>query len=256
MDKNFLLRPQSIALQVYEQILKRIVDGTYPPGSKLPTENQLSSELDVSRSTIRNAYSRLEIRGYITRRRGIGTFVAESSSLAGPLYEDLDIGERISNQGKTPEHFLIKTDVIKAGNVLANQLNVDPESEVYYYQRAFTSNGVLVVQYTGQIPFWVFKDKVALDELKQPDALRPFHKFFAERFNCPVTYVSSTAHPEILSNLNLPEMFTVNLDPCTPVLMLESIGFTYDDIPVFASFEHLLFEASNVSFIRPLSTDK
>jgi GntR family transcriptional regulator len=46
------------------------------PGSALPSEPRLARQLGVSRSTLREAMRPFEQRGLVTRRQGVGTFVA------------------------------------------------------------------------------------------------------------------------------------------------------------------------------------
>ena len=48
----------------------------YPPGSKLPNENELSEAVGVSRTTLREAISFLVAQGVLDIQRGKGTFVA------------------------------------------------------------------------------------------------------------------------------------------------------------------------------------
>ena len=48
--------------------------------SKLPTEAQLCAEFDCSRQTVRAALSDLEQRGLIVRKRGSGSYLADSSN--------------------------------------------------------------------------------------------------------------------------------------------------------------------------------
>jgi len=57
-------------------VIARIMEGTYQPGEQLPPEDQLSTDLGVSRTTIRSALANLEALGYIQRIHGAGTFVA------------------------------------------------------------------------------------------------------------------------------------------------------------------------------------
>lgn len=58
--------------RLYEQIVD---ERRYSPGSKLPNENELSEELGVSRTTLREAISFLVAQGVLEIRRGKGTFV-------------------------------------------------------------------------------------------------------------------------------------------------------------------------------------
>jgi len=54
---------------------------TYPPGGRLPSEQDLSQELGVARDTIRLALGLLRAEGLLRTYRGRGTFVAESPPL-------------------------------------------------------------------------------------------------------------------------------------------------------------------------------
>ena len=66
--------------RLYESIVE---EGRYPPGSKLPNENELSEALAVSRTTLREAISYLVAQGVLEIRRGKGTFVAEKLPAEG-----------------------------------------------------------------------------------------------------------------------------------------------------------------------------
>lgn len=59
--------------RLYEMIAEEKI---YPPGSKLPNENELSLALNVSRTTLREAISFLVAQGVLEIRRGKGTFVS------------------------------------------------------------------------------------------------------------------------------------------------------------------------------------
>lgn len=66
---------EQTADRLYEWIVE---ERRYPPGSKLPNENELSEAMGVSRTTLREAISFLVAQGVLDIRRGKGTFVAES----------------------------------------------------------------------------------------------------------------------------------------------------------------------------------
>ncbi len=61
--------------QVYERILAKIVEGEFPENSKLPTEVELSKQLEVSRPVLRQALARLRQDEVISSRQGSGSFV-------------------------------------------------------------------------------------------------------------------------------------------------------------------------------------
>jgi GntR family transcriptional regulator len=63
--------------QVEERLLRSMVDGVLPPGSRLPAEDHLVERFAVSRTTIRTAIQSLVARGLVEIRRGKGTFVTQ-----------------------------------------------------------------------------------------------------------------------------------------------------------------------------------
>ena len=65
--------------QVFEQLRDRIVERTWQPGSKIPSENALAVALGVSRVSIREALQMLASLGLLETRHGGGTYVREFS---------------------------------------------------------------------------------------------------------------------------------------------------------------------------------
>ncbi len=72
---------------LHQSLLNDIVSGTYPVGSLLPTEAQLSATFGVSRHTVREATRRLVDIGMIVRYPSIGTVVTSAQpGVARPSY--------------------------------------------------------------------------------------------------------------------------------------------------------------------------
>lgn len=67
-----------------KEILARIGQGTYPPGSKLPPEREMAAELHVSRITLRQAIAALRRMGIVHSRHGSGNYVRELTRLRIP----------------------------------------------------------------------------------------------------------------------------------------------------------------------------
>lgn len=64
--------------QVADQIQDMIVNGTLQGGDKLPSERQLAEELQVSRTSIREALRALQIMGLIEVRQGEGSYINQN----------------------------------------------------------------------------------------------------------------------------------------------------------------------------------
>ena len=63
--------------QVFEQMQGLLIDGTWRPGDKLPSENDLAETFGVSRMTIRQSMQKLKALGLIETRTGSGSYVRE-----------------------------------------------------------------------------------------------------------------------------------------------------------------------------------
>lgn len=69
--------PRSVLLAdvVHDRIRRAIVDGQHAHGARLPGENDLARQFEVSRPVIRAALKRLRTEGLIMSRQGSGSFV-------------------------------------------------------------------------------------------------------------------------------------------------------------------------------------
>src|ERR1700710_185447 len=62
--------------QMVTHLRQMIVEGTLPPGSKLPSTRSLSQQLKVSRGSVVNAYQHLQAEGYVETQTASATFVS------------------------------------------------------------------------------------------------------------------------------------------------------------------------------------
>ncbi|MEK3917395.1 FadR/GntR family transcriptional regulator [Paenibacillus sp. FSL H7-0331] len=69
---------QNIVDEVYAQIKNNIVNGTWKPGDKIPSEHELCQMFKVSRVSVRSAIQKMRAIGIITTRHGQGSFISQS----------------------------------------------------------------------------------------------------------------------------------------------------------------------------------
>jgi DNA-binding transcriptional MocR family regulator len=65
----------SLYLRLQSNLEKAIREGEWSPGSKLPAERELAEQLQISRTTVTNAYRELESKGLVRGYVGRGTYV-------------------------------------------------------------------------------------------------------------------------------------------------------------------------------------
>ena len=63
--------------KLMEDLREKMVSGEIQAGDRLPSENELSAQYQVSRQTVRKALSVLQNEGYIYAEHGRGTFCSE-----------------------------------------------------------------------------------------------------------------------------------------------------------------------------------
>ena len=76
-DKAAIQRQPALAEQVAEFLTKKIINGEFTPGQTFPSENELCKRLNVSRSVIREALSRMKHDGLLESKMGGRTRVAQ-----------------------------------------------------------------------------------------------------------------------------------------------------------------------------------
>jgi len=62
--------------EVAERLAAEIINANLPPGTRLPTEQQMATAMGVSRAVVREAVAALRAEGLVTTRQGAGAFVA------------------------------------------------------------------------------------------------------------------------------------------------------------------------------------
>ena len=84
-DMEILRQPVNLAESVYYQIRRKILNGKYTPGENL-TELEVSKELNVSRTPVREAFKHLESEGLLELRPNRGAVVV---GIGRPDIEDI-----------------------------------------------------------------------------------------------------------------------------------------------------------------------
>ena len=121
-------------LQVEADIKNRILSKQYMPGDKLPTENELSDQYNVSKITIRKAIQSLSDEGYVNKVQGKGTFINFKKD---KLYLNKTSGfkESLSSLGHASRHDIIQASFLNADEDIAEKLMIPMGTKVVYIER-------------------------------------------------------------------------------------------------------------------------
>lgn len=136
--------------QLKTLLLQRIRNGELKPNDRLPAEDLLADQFDVSKATVRQALNELATAGVLRRVQGLGTFVAEPRLELGPRELTSFTGE-MSARGLRPSSRVVKQEVIQADGVLAEKLHVEVGSDVFLLQRLRLADSQLMGVQTAHI---------------------------------------------------------------------------------------------------------
>ena len=133
-------------VDVAEEALRRwLATGRHRVGERLPPEQELSSQLGISRGTLRTALGRMEKSGEIVRRQGSGTYVGEAAAVAGRLDEGLErlvsYSELARARGVRLELAALEIEQRPLGEELGQLFGFPPETEATTVTRVLTMDG-------------------------------------------------------------------------------------------------------------------
>ena len=116
--------------QLSEKIKQQITDGKLKAGDKLMTEAEFSQHFEVSRITVRKAIELLADDGFVVRKQGIGTFVAEKKLHRVVDNQIISFTEMSKMDGHVPSAELITVEWMIPDGSIAKRLKVDENEKV------------------------------------------------------------------------------------------------------------------------------
>lgn len=118
----------------------QIVSGEWKAGDRIPSENELTQSFGVSRMTVHHALRDLATRGFLVRRSGSGTFVAEAQAYVAE-YGHLDIIEEIAARGGQHTAEVLRRELRPATSDEAESFNMKPGAPIFHASILHRENG-------------------------------------------------------------------------------------------------------------------
>jgi GntR family transcriptional regulator len=194
-----------------ERVLELIEELTV--GDAIPSERQLTIELGVSRLTVRAALDELVREGYLLRRRGAGTFVAEPKVAKG--MEITSFSEDMRQRGLTPGSRTLELRVMPAGARLGRILHVSPAEPVLAAKRLRLAEGEPMAIELLHVREALVPGLSALD-LEQDS----FYDLLERRYGVTIVGGSQTVEPTVT---NEEESETLGVPLHSPALLFERV---------------------------------
>ncbi len=142
-DQAGTLAGQPLYQHIKQHILSQIQSGDWPPGTRVPSENELVETFGVSRMTANRALRELAHEGVLSRVPGVGTFVAERARRTS-LIEIANIAEEIAGRGNLHETEVHALEEVHATEAQAEQFEREPGSRLFHIVLVHFENGLPV----------------------------------------------------------------------------------------------------------------
>jgi GntR family transcriptional regulator len=204
MTSSNIIRSNSISEQVREILLERIRQGIYPSNQRMPSEEHLAQELQVSRGTLRTALAELAAEGYIDRRHGGGTFVCpDVIQIRLNFGKYWEIEQQIQEMGYQPKLQILEHVARLAKPDEIAKLNLMPNESVVIIRRLFLA---------GEKPVAIINSTIRANGLKDnipPSAASLPPLYFIERFCKQKTSYAKTHFYAILADSDTADLLQV-----------------------------------------------
>ena len=237
-----LERKPSLTEQTKAYIKQRILDGDFE-GDRIPSETELAQELGVSRTTIRDALSRLENEGVVYRRQGSGTYVNPPGLQIKTRLEEIWSYEAVLEaHGYTPATRILDLSVDPAGPDAARDLNIDPADSLVSVRKLFLEDAEPVILVVNQVPAALLSD-----DYDSGDWHIPIYQFLWQHGKQRLSYYLSEIVPAIAS----PSLAgTLNIEQGTPLISFAEIGYNEDNQPILKAYSYLRDDLLRLRLIR------
>ncbi len=229
--------PKSQYEQIAELLRARIADETYPPGSLLPSEPELSAELGVSRVTVNRAIGLLRARGLVRVRRGAGTYVRSLPTIlrdARTRYARRNRGTGAGAVEITELDLQSRTDYTEIGPTtaaapVAGALRIAEGDDVLVRRRVLYANDEPTQVADSYYPWNLVADSALL---RADTGVGGSYSRLAEMGIEIVRFTEDI-------NVRMPtdqERAVLQLEGSQPVFDIVHIAWTVDELPVEAAF--------------------
>jgi DNA-binding GntR family transcriptional regulator len=139
-DRRFLYREVANALR------RRVTAGTYRPGSRIPTEEELVREFEVSGITVRRAIRDLTNEGLLLGRQGLGTFVTDQRRIVRTFGAELraSMADDMRRSGIDPGFQGRSLALVPCEEEIADRLGLRAGTRVYRLEKVLLADGAPV----------------------------------------------------------------------------------------------------------------
>jgi GntR family transcriptional regulator len=218
-------------LQISNWLEEMIRKGRYSVGDRLPSESSLADICGVNRNTVRQAISELVVKGLISKRNGIGSFISakDQSSVKYTLQNISSFTDDMLSMGITPQTKILSQEVVEADGKLGEKLMLGRDSRVILTKRLRSGNGIPLVIERSYLPYGEYKSLLGMR------LTGSLYHVLTEKFGTELHRSIQTFRAIALTR---EDTILLDVPPKSPGIFLESIIYDSKNVAVEVLHAH------------------
>ncbi|MGD6804061.1 GntR family transcriptional regulator [Rossellomorea vietnamensis] len=216
--------PIPIYYQLGEIIKEKIESSELKPGDSLPAEREYAEQFQISRMTVRQAFTQLVNEGYLYRIQGKGTFVAERKPKIEQALQGLtSFTEDMVSRGLKPGSKLVQFEIIPATSCIAAQLGIQEGGPVYEISRIRLADDMPMALETNYLSANFIKG------LTEKIVNQSLYAYIEQELDLKINHASQVIESSVASEM---EAELLDIQPGAPVMLIQRQTFLTDGTPV------------------------
>lgn len=222
-----------------DELRAEILDGTRPPGSRMPSENELAIHYSTSRPTVRRALAVLKGEGLITTEQGRGAFVRPKPHVrllvtGASFRKHRALGlpgfnAEALEQGQRAEQRIRSVAAMGAPREIATRLSLDEGAPVVVRRRVFLLEGRPIALVDSYYP----AEWASGTAIEEPNRVRGGVYALIEDPDGPIRRQIARSVDDLVARMPTPdEAVELALPPGVPVVQVIRTVFDSADLPV------------------------
>ncbi len=217
-------KPQKLYFQILEMLKGHIENNDWKVGTRIPTEEQLCIQYNVSRATVRFAVGELVSLGYLKKIHGKGTFVRRKQPEQSitmlleindeGVYRDLSCITRV-----------IEDKIMRPADDIKGCLTLSDDDYCYFVSRMIIAEGAPVLMQKLYLPCSLLPDYINVEKIKN----RSLYSFLEAFCGMKIQRLKEIID---LSAIDEKDAAFLGLTAGAPVLRARHICYAHGDAPL------------------------
>lgn len=229
--------------QLASLLRQKIEEGEWQPRSAIPSERQMETLYNVSRTTIREAVELLIRQGYLYREQGRGTFVSPQKLQKG-IQELTSFSEDLIRRGMKPGQVIRSVEWVVPSPKILQRLELAPGTQVLCIDRIRTADGVPIGLQTSHLALKP-EFEITRETLEEMGSL---YRILQERLNIIPSEADETLEVTLAT---AEEAALLQIAPGSPLLLSERLLYNQNRQPI--EFVKILYRGDRYRYYARLT---